>query len=360
MVKFFIILLMALPLGFSYADTNKFIDACGREVLIPEELTRLSAVGPASSALAEYTDYAYWLVTRDIPASIDKTRKTCSCAYPDNYDILAPVFRSYLSFTPDYQAINDAKPELIITTGLNNRQVEKLASSVNSTVAALNCSETGYLNYESIMQSLRLAGVVFDDRKNMQDIANFMARTRKELIDRTRDTEKKRVFILSQQYKDLKDGYTVEKCYIYLRYMNQRCIGSSTTAQTSYLDITFKELAEHQPEYIFVEYTMLERLKQDYAANKELFRSLPAVKNGKVFTILPYNRYSARYENLLINSYYIGTAMYPDLFGAENITTRADDISREFTGSGFFENVPQTIPVFKNLIFSEKGITIKK
>lgn len=273
---------------------------------------------------------------------------------------MPPVFRSFYNFTPDYSSINTANPDIVLVSGLNEKQVEKLAQAVRAPVAAMNCSETGYLHFESILQSIRLTGYILNEQKNMQDIMNFMAKTRKELIERTKDAPKKRLFILSQQYKPSKASYTVEKCYTYLRMLNHMSTGSDLRATQPYSEITLNELVAAQPEYFFVEYTMLDKLKQDYAANKALFRHIPAIKNNRVYTILPYNRYAAHYENLYINAYYIGSIMFPVIFRSIDMRYTADSISEEFTGNDIYGKMYDTTPVFKQILFSEKGLSIVK
>ncbi|MCD8553297.1 ABC transporter substrate-binding protein [Seleniivibrio sp.] len=360
MFKLFIIVALLAMSGYSLANDFKLIDACGREVVIPEKIKRISAVGPGSSALTEYADYSKQLVTQDILPSMGKVHKYCACIYPEGYEKMPAVFKSFYSFTPDYTAINSANPDIVLVSGMNDRQVEKLAQSVQMPVAAMNCSETGYLHFESILQSIRLTGYILKEQKNMQDIMNFMAKTRKELIERTKDAPKKKLFIISQQYKPSKASYTVEKCYTYLRMLNLGSIGSDLRITTPFSEITFNELVAAKPDFIFVEYTMLDRFKQDYASNKALFRNIPAVKNNKVFTILPYNRYAAHYENLFINANYIGSIMYPDLFKDMNIRTLVDNISDEFTGNDVYGKMYESSPVFRQVTISEKGISIGK
>ncbi|WP_303850497.1 ABC transporter substrate-binding protein [Seleniivibrio woodruffii] len=360
MFKLFIVIVLFAMSGYSLADNFKVIDACGREVYVPDKIRKISAVGPGSSALTEYADYSKQLVTQDLSPSMGKVHKYCSCIYPEGYDKMPPIFRSFYNFAPDYASIKAADPDIILVSGLNEKQVEKLAQSVQIPVAAMNCSETGYLHFDAILQSIRLTGYILDEQKDMQDIMNFMAKTRKELIEKTKDAPKKKLFILSQQYKPSKASYTVEKCYTYLRMLNHMSIGSDLRSTIPYSEISLNELVEAKPDYFFVEYTMLDKLKQDYAANKALFRNIPAIKNNRVYTILPYNRYAAHYENLFINAYYIGTIIFPDIFGNTNMKTTADAVSAEFTGNDIYGKMYETTPVFRQIIFSDKGVSMIK
>jgi iron complex transport system substrate-binding protein len=346
--------------GYSLAENIKIIDACDREVYVPDKIRKISAVGPGSSALTEYADYSKQLVTQEIMPSMGKVHKYCSCIYPEGYDKMPPIFRSFYNFTPDYSSINTANPDIVLVSGLNERQVERLAQSVKAPVAAVNCSETGYLHFDAILQSLRLTGYILNEQKTMQDIMNFMAKSRKELIERTKDMPKKKLFIYSQQYKNSTTILTVEKCYTYLRMLNHVSIGSDLRSTIPYSEISLTDLAAAKPEFIFVEYTMFDKLKQDYSANKALFKSMPAVKNNKVYTILPYNRYAAHYENLFINANYIGTVISPELFGSVDMKYTADSISEEFTGNDIYGKMYDNTPVFKQLIFTDKGITVGK
>jgi iron complex transport system substrate-binding protein len=360
MFKLFIVLLLVAMSGYSFADNIRIVDACDREVYVPDKIKKISAVGPGSSALTEYADYSKQLVTQDILPAMGKVHKYCSCIYPEGYDKMPPVFRSFYNFSPDYTSINTANPDIVLVSGFNEKQVDRLALFVKSPVVAVNCSETGYLHFESILQSLRLTGYILNEQKIMQDIMNYMAKSRKELIERTKDLPKKKLFIYSQQYKNSSTSLTVEKCYTYLRMLNNVSVGSDLRSTIPYSEISFNELALSKPEFIFVEYTMLDKLRQDYTAHKALFRTIPAVKNNKVYTILPYNRYAAHYENLFINANYIGTIISPELFGSVDMKYTADSISEIFTGNDIYGKMYDNTPVFKQLIFTDKGITVGK
>lgn len=342
-----------------YAGENTIVDACGREIYAPNKPKRIVAIGPGASALTVYADVSKFLVAREVYGKTNKTAHYCPCAYPKNYGKMPVVYRNIPNSLPDFKTIIKVKPDLILASGFTAQQIETIHKNTRVPVAAVTCGESGYMHFDSIIQSLRLTGYVLGKEQNMQEIMNYMMKIRKELYDRTTDVQNKKVFVISETYDQYTTGFTSERCYAYLKMLNLKNLPSSSGNKSIYYSVPKMKILSMQPEYIFIEHPLLASFKKDYYKNRAFYDKLDAVKNGKVYTILPYNRFSASLENVLMNSYYIGKLLYPERFKDINMKDVSDEITEEFTGNDIYDKFMKTTPVFRNLVFTKKGIVLK-
>lgn len=108
-----------------------------------------------------------------------------------------------------------------------------------------------------------------------------------------------------------------------------------------------EQLLRWNPDYIFLD-----------AAGKSIWQEeikrprygvLSSLKNGKMFTVLPFNWHTINYENLLCNSWFIGKTLYPENFTDVEVETKARDIVRYFYGADIYEQMKQAYQPFQSL-----------
>ena len=66
------------------------------------------------------------------------------------------------------------------------------------------------------------------------------------------------------------------------------------------------------------------------------YRTLAAVRSGRVYGLLPYNWYGQNLESILANAYYIGTLLHPDRFADIDPAAKADEIFAFMVGKPLF------------------------
>ncbi len=111
---------------------------------------------------------------------------------------------------------------------------------------------------------------------------------------------------------------------------------------TDHADVAKEALVAWDPEYIFVDAgtTQMEgggavrELKTETA-----LAGLSAAKEGRVYGVLPYNFYSANYETILANAYFVGKTLYPDRFADVDPVEKADEIYTFFVGKPVFADL---------------------
>lgn len=348
--------LLTTVMTFSVYAHN-VVDACGRNITLPSEVKRIVAIGPGAVPLTVYADVSKLLVARETAAK-GKTSGFCSCALPENYHAMPSVYDNMPNTMPDYKAIVGVKPDVIIASGFTMKQTDEIFQNTKIPVAAVNCNDAGYMHYDTIIQSLRLTGYILKKEKPMQEIMNYLAKIRKDLYERSKDIDKKKIFVLSAT-NEKESALTSEKCYCYLNLINLSNIPKKE-AENRFYNINRQELLKYQPDYIFIEHNLLGRLKKDYLKNKQFYKQLNAVNGGRVYTVMPYNRFSANLENMLMNSYFIGKTVHPSGFSDVDMQTISDEITGELSGNDIYLDLVGNTAVFKNVLFDDKGLILKK
>ena len=97
-----------------------------------------------------------------------------------------------------------------------------------------------------------------------------------------------------------------------------------------------EQLLLWDPDVIFIDESGLTLSLEDIKTGKGL-DELKALQNGKIYTLLPYNNYAINYEMALINSWYAGKTLYPEMFSDIEIMEKGAEISEIFFGKRIFE-----------------------
>ncbi len=105
--------------------------------------------------------------------------------------------------------------------------------------------------------------------------------------------------------------------------------------------VDLEKLVTVDPDRIIIDLGGLTKMQTDYntQATADVYNSLTAMKNGEVYTQLPYNAYYTNIETVYINAYYVASVVYPDKFSDVNISEKADEIYTNFLGKTFYAEI---------------------
>ncbi len=67
-----------------------------------------------------------------------------------------------------------------------------------------------------------------------------------------------------------------------------------------------------------------------------LWRDLRALREGKVFGVLPYNWYTQNFDSVLADAYFVGKTLFPGRFADIDPAGKADEIYRFLVGKELF------------------------
>ena len=121
------------------------------------------------------------------------------------------------------------------------------------------------------------------------------------------------------------------------------------TGESGSVMIDKEKLLEWDPDYIFIDQGGFASVWEDYQNTPDFYNVLSAVKNGKLYSQLPYNYYSTNIDTAIADAYFLGKVLYPDAFADIDPAEKADEIYTGLLGVGVYEQMKENFGGFGEL-----------
>ncbi len=112
---------------------------------------------------------------------------------------------------------------------------------------------------------------------------------------------------------------------------------ASGAGQNGQMMIDKEKLLEWDPDIIFVDEASYSLVKEEL--KDPVYQSLSAVKNNRVYGVMPYNWYANNYDTVLADAYYIGKTLYPEQFADVDPAAKADEIYTTLDGKPVYSDM---------------------
>ncbi|MFW6158053.1 MAG: iron ABC transporter substrate-binding protein [Planctomycetota bacterium] len=320
-------------------------DAAGREVSIPDRVERVLCSGPGSLRLLTY------LGAEDLAAAVDdaETRRRMLDARP--YALAHPQFKSLPTFgefrghdNPELIVALSPSPQVIFKTyATMGYDPHELQAKTGVPVVVLDYGDLSDRRAE-FYDALRLMGDVIGRKERAEQVVAFFDRHIRDLEERTRDIpagERLTVYIGGVAHKGPHGYRSTEPAYPPFRFVHARNVvrDGGRLDELQHSDVAKEKILEWDPDVLFLDLSTLQlgdagglgELKHDPA-----YATLTAVREGRVYGLLPYNWYTTNYGSLLANAYFIGKVLYPDQFRDLDPSSKADAIYSFLVGEPVF------------------------
>ncbi len=316
-------------------QAREVVDLAGRRLSVPEKVDRIVALGPGTMRLVVY------LQAIDKVVGIETTE----------IKFLPPFFRPYSSVTaghidhlpqvgsggpgklPDLEALLACRAQVIFSIGLDRGQIENLQAKTGIPTIILRYGKLGGWREEA-MQSLKLMGEVLNRQPRAQEIDLFLEKARKELHQKTAATEQNAsptAYFGGLAYKGIRGLESTEEGYFPGSLVRANNVAGNNPAK-GHIFIDKERLLKWNPEMIFLDYSSSHLISLEYLENQSFYQLLKAVKEKKLYSLLPYNQYNTNLENALANAYYIGSRLYPKSFNTLAVEEKITEIFAFFLG----------------------------
>ena len=358
------IMLMVLMLTLLSAEvdakkTMTVTDMAGRVLTVPDPVNHVICSGPGALRLLTY------LGGQDLIVAVDdiETRRRRFDARP--YALANPEFKKYPVFGefrgfdhPERILALEKQPQVIFKTyaTLGHDPVE-LQEKTGIPTMVLEYGNLG--NYrKQFSQSLRVMGTVVGKRERAEKVREFFDAAINDLASRTGDvhkSEKKTCFVGGIAYKGPHGFGSTEPSYPPFILVNadnvayeESMIGRSSRQVT----VAKEKLLEWDPEVLFLDLSTLQ-LEGEASGyweilNDPALKALSAVREKKVYGVLPYNWYTINYGSIMANAYFIGSILYPERFQDVDPVAKAEEIYQYLVGKPVFKELNTH---FKNMAF---------
>ncbi len=316
----------------SHVKTRIVVDALKRKVEIPEKVDR---VVPLANALRMMC-YAQ---AQELVVGVEKgeKEKTLVKAYNwVNYDVWKglPVVGEGGSggYTPYVEEILKVNPDVIICA-YAKEDAEKLQEKTGIPVVAIN---SGNLFEDDCDESLRIIGEVCHKEDRCKEVIKYIQTIQDDLNNRTKDIKDEDKPSVYSGAVSFKGGHGIEGTYQNFppfMAINAKNVFKAKGKSSKGVVIDPELVLEMNPDIIFLDPNNLKLVNEDYKNNTKFYKSLKAVQNGKVYTMLGYNWYYTNVEIALADCYYAASVVYPKQFSDVDPVNKAKEIFSFMLGS---------------------------
>jgi iron complex transport system substrate-binding protein len=325
-------------------------DGYGRIVTIHENPDRIICSG--SGCLR----YVVYLGAQDKVVGVDSIEKKNQTNEARAYAIANPQFAS-LPLIGEFRGKDDPEkivaidPQVIFKTGSATDQpasviaaADTLQNKTGIPVVAIPYGSLKNAEEQAQMDnSLVLMGQILGKEKRAAELIDYINATSADLESRTGNisgSAQKTVYIGGVSSSGAHGFISTEPAYPPFLWVHANNIAAGSGIE--HADISKEVIVQADPEYIFIDAGTLQIANGsaiDELKDNPAYSSLSAVKNGKVYGVLPYNFYTTNYESALADAYFVGKTLYPDRFADIDPDAKADSIYTEFVGVPVFETI---------------------
>ncbi len=361
--KFFALLLLFLllePCAYS-KETITIKDLANRDVAIPKEVER---VVPLSSSL-RYIVYLQVFekvvgieglekekVMRGNPA----TGKAYWLAIKDRLHGIPSIGEGGPGKLPDFERLISVKPDVVITYEPENAQLIQLKTRIPAIV--IHYAGTQGFQVEDIQSTISFLGKLLNRETRAEELNKYIQGTVDDLKARTKDTQRSKIYIGGVGARGPHGITSTEAQYPPTMWLNVNNLADETGLR-GHVFIDKEKLLSWNPDYIFIDVGGINLIKDDYLKNKEFYKQIMTNREGKVYSVFPYNFYRTNLEIMFANSYFIGKIVYPNRFKDVDPIEKAREIFRQFLGVDVFDDLSKSYDGYKQIILDEKGITFR-
>jgi len=358
-VHLFILLILTASMGFAHEVTVN--DLYGRKVVTPENVTKIVAIGPGALRLLVYTGAQDMLIGREqFEYKLPKSSRPYTYALPEGYKYLPVISTGGTDVMPDLEKLIMLGPDVIFASEFTAESLDIINTMTNIPVVGISYGDTGHIEFDKVVDSIRLIGYVTHNQKRAQDVMNKMAMMRKDIMSRVEGEQKKSVYIASIAYKGEKGFLSSVKNNPACIMLNADNTADRYSSSDNHVTADFESLSVYQPEYVFYDVSGLDILKNNYGSVYSYIQKLNAVKKGKIYSILPYNLYNSNVENIFLTAYFMGKVMYPEKFSDVNMAHYADDIYNAFLHINPYSDIMHSNSAYKSMRFDKDGVVFGK
>jgi len=348
--------------GAGESQTITITDGLGRTVTVPSPPKSVVCSG------AGCLRYLVYLQGQELVVGVDEIEKEEKLIEGRPY---ALVYGSQFRALPmigefrgkdDPEKILAINPQVIFKTGstgsaysISASEADKLQEKTGIPVVAF---PYGSLRNDAekaeMYTGLRVMGMVLGKDDRAEEVISYIEETIADLENRTADippSSQKTVYIGGVSSAGAHGIISTEPAYPPFTWVNAKNVAAGLG--TAHADVSKEALVDWDPGYIFIDLGTVQ-MENDGAIgelrNDPALQGLSALKEGRVYGVLPYNYYSTNYETILADAYFIGKTLYPDRFADIDPERKADEIYTFFVGKPVFGDLNSQ---YRNLGFAE-------
>jgi iron complex transport system substrate-binding protein len=298
--------------------------------------------------------YLVYLQGQDFVVGVDDIEKKNQTVEGRPYALVYGARFKPLPLIGEYRGKDDPEkiigigPDLIFKTGSTGTaygtsaaEADKLQERTGIPVVAFPYGSLRDEKEKAEMYTgLRVMGKALGNQDRAEEVIAYIEATMQDLERRTGDipeAEQKTVYVGGVSSAGAHGIISTEPAYPPFLWVHAKNVAAGMG--TAHADIAKEALVDWDPDYIFIDVGTLQldnRGAVGELMNDPALVGLRAVKEGRVYGVLPYNFYNTNYETVLANAYFVGKTLYPERFADIDPVQKADEIYTFFVGKPVF------------------------
>jgi iron complex transport system substrate-binding protein len=254
-------------------------------------------------------------------------------AFPELYDL--PVVNVGVGgYEFNHEIIIQLNPDIIFMGASDAQKVDDLQNKTKIPVIALYTNAMGTSKQDELFyRSLRITGETLGKKDRAEELIDIIEYYKQDLNERTKDIpdeQKLSAYIAGRASYGSHGMTATDPQWPPFNWINVSNVAHELSEMSSGVNIDKEALIGWNPEVIFVSPVSLSIIENELQTSP--FKELKAIKENKVFYVLPFCWYSYNKENAIVDAYYVGKLMYPEAFHDVDIDQKSVEIFRKFYG----------------------------
>jgi len=308
-------------------------DMRGRSVAIPPHIDGIIALEANSLRLLTYfQSIGKVIAVEDSGHAREKTPyQFFNLA---TYRIAYPGLRNLpdIGSSSNHEGIIAAAPDIIFSSTVDVGQLDQLQQTLGIPVFAIN-ADVELNNPQLFLEQLRLVGnVLGEDERAEELVAGIEAILADLSAHKAKVTQPERAYAGGVMFYGPADLLRTTGDYDPFDFTGtQNVMPSNPTGNRQPYMTSIEDLIGANPDHIFVDSANHALSQAGYMASKAtLDEHVAAFKHRNVYTTLVYKYYGTNWESQIINIYYVGKVLYPQLYADVSIEEKAEEIWQLF------------------------------
>ncbi|MDD2234480.1 MAG: iron ABC transporter substrate-binding protein [Desulfitobacteriaceae bacterium] len=326
-------------------------DTLGRQVEINGTAQKVVAIGPGALRLCCYFNNPAIFVGIEQMEIDSPTGRPYLYANPLLVE-LPVIGPGGPNNAPDPEKILAVKPDVIFTTyAADKATADNLQSKAGIPVVALSYGKMSTFD-PRVNASLSLIGEIIGMDKRAQELVELMDRFKTDLDSRTNDIaedKKPTAYVGGLGMKGTHGIESTQGNYSLFNAVHARNVVDEI-GKTGSLIIDKEQLIKWNPDKIFIDGAGYPSVIEDYKKNTQFYKTLSAVKDGELYSILPYNFYTTNIDTAIADAYYIGKVLYPEKFTDLDPEKKADEIYKLLLGKEIYAQMEKDFGGFERVV----------
>ncbi|NMB35074.1 MAG: iron ABC transporter substrate-binding protein [Firmicutes bacterium] len=331
------------------ADAFQVTDLSGRTVEFSKPAEKVVAIGPGALRFVCY-------ITADKVIGIEELEKNSPTGRPyytaniSKLEGLPTIGQGGPQTQPDAEKLVSLGPDVIFSCLTDQAQSDELQAKTGIPVVVLDYGTASTFSKE-VYDSLHLVGKVIGEEKRAQEVVDYLESCKKDLNDRTVDIpeeDKPSVYVGGLGMQGVHGIESTAGEFPPFEAINAKNVVDETGKSGSMM-IDKEKIVSWDPDILFMDSSGYELFKDDYQKNPAYYRSLSAVKNGQVYSMIPYNWYWTNIEIAVADAYYAGKVIYPEQFKDIDPIEKADELYKFMVGKELYAEIAKDFIGFEQL-----------